>query len=174
MDTVNCLQLFAHQVLISASTELRQFSAFSLWLRQEIEIQSLDPTSVLSQDGIERDANIDHANTLDYIQGAMLNSRLNTYFDIQNQSKTPSRLDLAAKGRSLFELYKKELKNVRISETRLPGLNALINHLDGQCALVFARIAETQRRNVRFGAIIPLDISVPKCLDMRMLVEVSQ
>lgn len=124
----------------------------------------------------EKDANIDHASTLEYIRGAMLKSRLNEYFNGQVQSIKKSQWDLAAQGRSLFELYKRELNdstaNVPV-EQQLPGLDALIAHLDTQCKLVFAKIAETQRRNVRFGSVVSLGKGIPACMDMRMLVEVG-
>ena len=172
MDTINCLQLLVHRVLIFAGFELRQFLAFSTWLRQEIEIQSTDPPSHESN---EKDVHVDHASTLEYIRGAMLHSRLNEYFNNDVQSDKRSEWDLAAQGRSLYELYKRELKGPSTDapgEKQLPGLGALIAHLDAQCNLVFARISETQRRNVRFGSLIPLGNGVPACMDMKMLVEV--
>lgn len=179
MDTINCLQLLAHHILISAGFELRQFLAFSTWLRQEIEIQSTDPTSTSMHESNEKDVHVDHASTLEYIQGAMLQSRLNEYFNNHVQSDKKPQWDLAAQGRSLYELYKRELKGPSTDasphtpgEKQLPGLDALIAHLDVQCNLVFARISETQRRNVRFGSLIPLGNGVPACMDMRMLVEV--
>lgn len=176
LDTTDCLQLLAHYILISTGSELRQFLAFSTWLRQEIETQSRDPVSASMHESNEKDANIDHASTLEYIQGAMIKSRLNEYFNGQVQPNKKSQWDLAAQGRSLFELYKRELNDLSANvpvERQLPGLDALIAHLDAQCKLVFAKIAETQRRNVRFGSVVPLGKGIPACMDMRMLAEVG-
>lgn len=175
LDTTNCLQLLAHHILLSTGSELRQFLAFSTWLRQEIEIQSRDSVSASIHESNEKDPSIDHASTLEYIQGAMLKSRLNEYFNGQLQSNKKSQWDLAAQGRSLFELYKQKLNDLSANvpvEKQLPGLDALIAHLDTQCKVVFARIAETQRRNVRFGSVVSLGNGIPACMDMRMLVEV--
>ena len=175
LDTTDCLQLLAHYILLSTSSELRQFLAFSTWLRQEIETQSRDRVSASLDESNEKDANIDHAGTLEYIQGAMLRSRLNDYFNGVVEPNKKSQWDLAAQGRSLFELYKRKLNDLSANipvEKQLPGLNALIGHLDAQCKLVFTGIAETQRRNVRFGSVISLGEGIPACMDMRMLVEV--
>lgn len=176
LDTVSCLQLLAHRILISASSELRQFSAFSAWLHQEIEMQTADPTSASVREAAEKDFNINHANTLQYIQGAMMQSKLNVYFNKQAQNDQRAHWNLAAEGRSIYEVYKRESKEpgkTTASHKQLPGLEALITHLDTQCGSVFSRIAETQKRNVRFGTPIPIGSGVPECMDMRMVVEVN-
>lgn len=174
LDTTNCLQLLAHHILISAGYEFRQFLAFSAWLRKEIEIQSIDNSSS-TDDSNEKEPEIDYASTLGYIQGGMMNSRLNKYFNTEVPADEKSLWDLAAKGRSLYDLYKHELIDrcdEVLAEKNLPGLDTLIEHLDTQCTSVFAGIAETQRRNVRFGSLISLGKGTPACMDMRMLAEV--
>lgn len=156
IDTVNSLQLLAHSILICVSSELRQFVAFCAWLREEIELQSIDQAFTTS-DSNERNTNIDHATTLKYIQGAMSRSRLQDFFNFGLQTQQTLQWNLVAEGRSLFDLYKKELKNFthnEASEKQLPGLDALIAHLDVQCNLVFARIAETQRRHVELAPLL--------------------
>ena len=173
LDTVNCLQLVGHHILIASGVELRQFSAFSTWLRQEIETQS---SEVNSTEAAQKDINIDYGSTLEYIQGPMTRSQLVRFFDLGLGSDKSSQWDLAAEGRSLFELYKKELKADEREEPtgkRLPALDALIEHLDTQCRSVFNNIAETQKRNVRFAYPTSLGTGTPACADMRMIAEVS-
>ena len=172
LDTVNCLQLMAHQILITSGSELRQFLAFSVWLRQEIDNQASDANVVESP---EKDVNVDHASTLEYIQGAMTHSQLGGLFSLEAGAEEKPLWDLAAEGRSLFELYKRGLQNAsreHFSASRLPTFDALMKHLDIQCNTIFNRIAETQRRSVRFGAPVYLQNGVPSCSDMRMLHEV--
>ena len=172
LETVNCLQLMSHQILITSGSELRQFLAFSAWLRQEIDIQTSDASMAESA---EKDVNIDHASTLEYIQGAMTRSQLIGFLNVEAHAEEKPPWDLAEEGRSLFELYKRELLNASkedSSASRLPTLDALMKHLDTQCNAVFNRIAETQRRSVRFGAPVHLQKGVPSCMDMRMLHEV--
>lgn len=173
MDTVESLQLVAHRILITAGKEFRQFQAFAVWLRQEIDLQATEASS--SETG-DRDVSIDHANTLEYINGPMMQSQLTQLFGLDQQSDDSSQWDLAAEGRSLFELYKREYGNTGskiFSAKRLPGLDALIQHLKSQCEVVFERIAQTQRRNVRFGPSVSLGAGSPTCMDIKTLVEVG-
>lgn len=176
LDTTACMQLLAHNVLIAAGSELRGFSAFSTWLKHEIDTQSAEPGSTAAQEASERDHNIDYASTLEYIRGAMKWSRLFTLFNMESLNEERPQWDLTAEGRSLYDLYKRELKTINDSTTperQLPGLDALIVHLDSQCNAVFARIAATQRRNVRMGTPVHLGRLVPEQMDMRMLAEVG-
>ena len=173
LDTVDCLQLVGHHILITSGVELRQFAAFSTWLRQEIETQSSEFSST---EAAQKDVNIDYGSTLEYIQGPMTRSQLTRFFDLEPAIDKGSQWDLAAEGRSLFELYKKELKTDEREEPTgksLPALDALIEHLHTQCRAVFNNIAETQKRNVRFAYPTSLGTGTPACADMRMLAEVS-
>ena len=172
LDTVNCLQLMAHQILITSGSELRQFLAFSAWLRDAIDIQA---SGASVAESAEKDIDVDYASTLDYIQGAMTQSQLFSFFNLEPRAEENTPWDLAAEGRSLFELYRQGLQNAntRDSSTRkLPTLNALMKHLDTQCNAIFIRIAEMQRRSVRFGAPVYLQQGVPSCADMTMFPEV--
>ena len=176
LDTTACLQLLTHHVLIAAGSELRGFSAFSAWLKHEIETQSVEPGSTAAHEASERDTNIDHASTREYIRGAMKQSRLSSLFNMNTAPEERPQWDLTAEGKSLYELYGRELKTVgnsSESEKQLPGVDALISHLDSKCNAVFGRIAETQRRNIRFGNPVHVGEDVPIHMDMRMLAEVS-
>ena len=172
IDTISCLQLVAHEILITTSTELRQFQAFSLWLRQEIDIQA---TEANSSETSETALNIDHVSTLQYIQGAMTRSGLLQMLDVEDTSDKGDQLDLGAERGSLFELYKTGMKKQAghdQSVKKLPHLETLIEHLDTQCSKVFQSIAETQRRNVRFGPSTLLCNVLPDVMDARLLQEV--
>ena len=175
LDTVNCLQLMAHHILICAGSELRQFLAFSAWLRQEVEVQSVDISLASAHEAAEKDPSIDHMSTLEYIQGPMRHSQLFRFFTMESGGDQKSQWDLSVERRALYEVYKQELNDSSkdlMSLKQPPGLEAFISRLDIQCNLVFGRIAETQRRNVRFGAPVPLGTEVPACIDMRMVIEV--
>ena len=172
LDTVDCLQLVAHRILITAGLELRQFQAFSSWLRQEIDAQATDPSSSESS---EKDVNIDYASALDYIRGPMMQSQLMVLLNLSGHEDTNLQWDLVSEGRSLFELYKRELKSTSHGEhpaKRIPGLNPLVKHLTTQCDTVFSKIAETQRRYVRFSGPVAIGAGMPACMDMTTLVEV--
>ncbi|KAL9128189.1 MAG: hypothetical protein Q9217_003089 [Psora testacea] len=169
IDTVSCLQLITHQILIISGSELRQFQAFSAWLRQEIDIQASDATNLESLESV---MDIDHTSTLEFVRGAMVRSALTQFFDLQGDAHQRNQWDLAAEGGTLFELYKIELKKDTVHDQhakQLPCLDALISHLNTQCSAVFRGIAETQRRNVRIGPPISLGRIIPNLMDMRML-----
>ena len=169
IDTTNSLQLVAHHVLIASASELRQFKAFSVWLHEEVQNQTTDSSNV---EAAEKDANFDYIMTLDYIEGAMKRSQLLSFFEIDPQSDHPGDWDLTAEGGSLFEIYQREITAGQQNELfakRLPRLDGLIKHLSDQCTTIFNSIAETQRRNVRFGPPIDLATEISTCLDMRIL-----
>ena len=139
----------------------------------------MDATSTLADESAEKDNAIDHAKVLEYIQGAMLESRL---FELLNlHSKTDDRLQwedisqITPDGRLIYELYKKEMKIFNCGhppEKKLPGLSILISRLGTLCSLVLGRSQEALKRKVRFGSQISLGPS-GDCLDMRVMVEVS-
>ena len=172
IDTVSCLQLIAHQILIISGSEMRHFQAFSAWLRQEIDNQASDASNLES---LESGMTIDHTSTLEYIQGAMARSALSQYIDLQDSSCQGNRWDLAAEEGSLFKLYSTELNRKTLHDEQaeqLPRLDAVISQLDTQCNAVFRKIAETQRRNIRIGPPVLLSKSTPDIIDMKMLPEV--
>jgi len=140
-------------------------------------LQSADASSTSANEATDKDFNIDHTSTLEYIQGAMMQSQLIGYFNMQSQGDQKQQRDLSAEGRSFFEVYKRELKDLSnhiTPQKQIPGLEELISHLDTQCNLMFARIAETQRRNVRLGTPISLGADIPACMDLRMIIEVGE
>lgn len=177
IDTINCFNLMAHNILIHASIELQQFASFSMWLRHEIDTQAADPNSASAEEMAEKDTLIDHAKVLDYIQGAMTKSRLVEFFqppDLEGQLKH----DLAAEGTSLYATYKKELKKYDGGSqinARLPRLDNLFDHLSKQCEVIFNSISQTQQRNVMYGTPVLINRNCnTRMMDARMEPEVSQ
>ena len=175
MDTLNCLNLMAHNILIHAGLELQQFSSFSLWLRHEIDTQAADPTSASAEEVAEKDTLVDHAKVLEYIQGAMTKSRLIDYLPPPGPEDQP-KLDLAAEGAALYDLYKRELKKSNEGaqmDKRLPKLKDLFVHLSRQCEVVFNAISQTQKRNVLYGTPVVIEhSSKARIMDARMRFEV--
>ncbi len=94
MDTINCLNLMGHNVLIYIGVEFQQFTAFSVWLRHEIDIQAADPSSASAEEQAQKDTMVDHAKVLAYIQGPMTKSRLVDFFQT-TEHKSQYRLDRA-------------------------------------------------------------------------------
>lgn len=159
--------------MIAADSELRQFSAFSAWIKQEIETQGTR-LSTTSEESPERDLTLDYAKILQYIQGAMLQSQLIELFAIHPETDTRPAWDPIDEGVMIYESYKKDVKACvqgNLPEKRFPGLKGLITRLDGQCKVIFNRIAEAQKRKVRFGQPVSLGSGKLICADIRMVVK---
>ena len=170
LDTNQTLQLLSHHILHLTNTEFRQYLAFSAWFHKEIEVQSSDSGSSALHDSLERDSSIDHAATLQYIQGAMCQSRLHGHLQEGSASGASSKWNLSAETRSLYELYGSELGNSEAASGKsLPGLDSLIAHMSSQCEKLFSRIAQTQRRNVRFGNTVAIVSGAIRFAEVRIM-----
>ena len=174
LDSVNCLQLLAHHVLICTSAELRQFLAFSSWLKQEIETQGSNLSPSAAEDSPEHNQMLDYSLVLQYIQGAMLQSRLIDLLATQIVTSEQQPWTVGEQDVCIYELYKQELKFHALGG--MPGkiflsLAALIARLGDQCSVVFSSISETQKRKVRFGEPTLIESGKILCADMRMVAE---
>ena len=173
LDTNQSLQLLSHHLLITTTTEFRQYSAFSAWFHKEIDVQSSEHGLSGLHDSVERESSINHAATLQYIQNAMCQSRLGAHLQEGSSKYDYSKWGISAGGGSLYELYGRELESIDNGPRKsLPGLDSLIDHLSSQCKKLFLRSAETQRRNVRFGNPIPITTSLPCFSDLRVIPDV--
>ena len=158
LDTLSCLQLLGHSILIKGGAEAREFAAFSKWMRLEIEMQAVEPGSQSAEDTASKYAALDYAAIFQYIQGALLDSGLYELLNVSSSADERPMWETPPETSTMYEIYKKALRSNRDSraEKRLPGLSALVSRLERQCKMVFCRIAETQKRKVRFGSPILL------------------
>ena len=173
LDVVNCLNLMAHSILIYAGEELRQFTAFSVWLRHEIDVQAADPTSS-SDDPADKDLGIEYARVLDYIHGAMTATTLTALFAPALQEDT-AQIWLQNEGTLVYSSFKAELDKFNSAsrlQSKLPNVDHLTSHLQRQCDVVFEQIAVAQRQNVLFRSPQILALDTQQALDARMLFEV--
>lgn len=164
VETLDCLHLLSHSVLTKTTRELHQFMEFARWLRHEIDIQTAEPMSQTLEELLEKSDLIDHATTLEYIEGALTNSSLRRYI-----SSTPGTGTTAADSQkrvsdgeklSFYQTFKNTLSaeenekpgdsnnKTESSGPALPQLNDLIARLESQCDKVFGKIALTQRRSI--------------------------
>lgn len=173
LDGINCLNLLAHNIVKYAGLELRQFVAFSSWLRHEIDIQAADPASSV-EDPAEKERDIDYAKVLDYIQGPMMNS-LVAKLVAMPPPKVMS--DTHPDGSPIYARFKEDLKKITTgfaADQELLGLGTVNVYLEFHCDVVFQRIAESQKRNVLFGSPHRLvSKNSQSATAMRMLFEAS-
>lgn len=160
VQTLDCLHLLAHKILIGANEELSQFAAFSKWLHHEIEVQSAEPMSQTLEELMDKSDMIDHRRTLKYVQGPLTKSVLR-YFIQQLPTTGLGKPPTTASGGTLpidedgsfYDNFKKLLRqlpneNADGSSFKLPKLNDLTKRLGLQCERVFEHIALTQRRGI--------------------------
>lgn len=184
METVDCLNLLSHKILIHSGREVREFAAFSRWLRHEIDLQGADPLSATMDELIEKSDTIDYSQSLSYIQGAMTRSALEDYIQTPPKHASPppssSRWDISQADSSFYDTYKRLLqlhdqeKVKATNKVTLPPFIDLTSRLGSQCEKVFAQIAETQRRGILHRSPLALDADCDSdAMDMTMDLEVK-
>ncbi|KAL3481983.1 anaphase-promoting complex component Cut20/Apc4 [Aspergillus californicus] len=165
VETVDCLHLLAHHIIINTNEELTQFHAFSRWLRHQIDMLSAEPMSQTLEELTEKTDLVEYPLTLKYIRGALTKSALQNFIhqlpiltgfpkpsDIRNEDKwAPT----GALNRSFYDAYKKLLDQQSQSSTsagsdpvEMPKMNHLTKRLGQQFEKVFDEIAVTQRRGI--------------------------
>lgn len=174
VETLDCLHLLSHSILTKTTHELHQFLEFARWLRHEIDIQTAEPMSQTLEELLEKSDLIDHATTLEYIEGALTKSSLRRYI-----SSTPGTNTTAGDAQkrvsdgeklSFYQAFKNTLAAEEDEKSRernnsnknessrpaLPQLNDLIARLESQCGKVFGKIALTQRRSILHHCLLVL------------------
>jgi anaphase-promoting complex subunit 4 len=124
IDIIRCMRLLAHQILVYANEEQRQFSIFSKWLRHEIDIQATDPNSASAGETAEQDMGIDYTQLLAYLQGAMEESKLKPFVVIEEDPPAVT----AHSG--MYDDVKKSLKALGNDEDGNVELLNLQSHFD--------------------------------------------
>jgi anaphase-promoting complex subunit 4 len=162
-ETLDCLHLLAHRILLHANEELQQFSSFSNWLRYEINILNLEPLSQTMEDAQEKRDSIEVPITVEYITGALTKSALRNYIRqlpmmgvVQPPAPVTDKWLPDGHDRSFYDTFKSLLQQQRLAQNKggngssveTPKLNDLTKRLGIQFDKVFAEIALTQRRGI--------------------------
>ena len=158
MDVVSCLMVVANKVLLQVMSELEHFTAFSIWLRLEIDKQA---SSTVSEELTEKEATMDNAKVLLYIQRYLITSPLAMYFDEGDKGDYTKDEKLVDDGQSLLQLLDKELQKQESGQDylkTLPHIGFLVNYLANKAGAVFQNIAEAEKRGVRFGEAAKISI----------------
>lgn len=161
MDMVSCLTVVANKILLSVMDELEHFSVFSVWLKLEIDKLS-SPNHV--DELTEKEATMDNARVLTYIQRYLVSSPLALYFDeVTSEDYTRDEALLGDGGGSLLEILDKHLKRQEAGQPymkALPRVAFLVNYLTSRANSVFGDIAEAQKQTVRFGQATELSVGL--------------
>lgn len=185
VETLDCLHLLAHNILIHTNEELAQFNAFSRWLRHEIDMQSAEPMSQTLEELMEKTDLVEYPRTLKYIRGALTKSTLRNFIQQlpmigQPRPPAPENDKWAPTGhdRSFYDTFKKLMEHQAqgsgdATSEEIPKVNDLTRRLGLQFEKVFGQIALTQRRGILHRS--PLSLH-PDCdqdvIDVTMRYEV--
>ena len=163
VETLDCLHLLSHHIIIHANEELSQFTAFSKWLRHEIDMMTAEPMSQTLEELMENTDFIDHAQTLKYVRGALTQSRLRDYIQqlptmgFGNPPTAASdKWAPTGQDRSFYDTFRKLLEQRNKAQAgdgdaenvEHPKLNDLTSRLGLQFEKVSGQIALTQRRGI--------------------------
>ncbi|KAK4204479.1 anaphase-promoting complex, cyclosome, subunit 4-domain-containing protein [Triangularia verruculosa] len=159
LDIVSCLTVVAHKILLNVMDELEYFSVFSTWLRLQIDQQA--SSSSTSEELTEKEATMDHAKVLTYIQRYLTTSPLAMYFDQITKEDYIRDQEYAEDHHTLLQVLEKQLKRQELGQPymrALPHVDFLVNYLVGRASNVFHNIAEAEKRGVLFGKDVVLSI----------------
>ena len=154
MDTLACINLVSAKILIYVVEEIDLFTAFSAWLRQEIDKLASDSSASPPDDVLEKEAMIDHSKVLLYIQTVMTKSQLSVFLQediVEEQDKYWASVE---QGIPMLETLDTQLRKQEHGlpyEKALPKIALLCRHMGQQANAVFEKIAEAEKRNVHFG-----------------------
>ncbi|KAE8350137.1 anaphase-promoting complex component Cut20/Apc4 [Aspergillus coremiiformis] len=184
VETLDCLHLLAHHILINTNEELSQFNSFSRWLRHEIDMQSAEPMSQTLEELQEKTDLVEYPQTLKYIRGALTKSKLRDFIQqlpltgfARPAPNTSDRWVPSGHDSSFYDTFKKLLEhNNQASDAEapaeLPKMNDLTKRLRLQFEKVFGQIASTQRRGILHRSPLAFHSDCDKeIVDLAMLYE---
>lgn len=150
--------------------ELQHFSAFSAWLRFQIDQLGGPGTGV--EELTDKEAMMDHTKVLTYIERYLTNSPLDIFLNEITKEDYDSDWNFIDDGPTLLDVLDKQLKKHEAGQPgmkALPHVDFLVNYATTWSNKIFSSIAEAKRRSVRFGRPVKLSIGKPITkMDMKM------
>ncbi|KAM0303587.1 hypothetical protein ACHAPM_003156 [Fusarium culmorum] len=171
MDIVQCLQLVGHKILINVMDELENFTAFSTWLR--FQIDRLASSSSMSEELTEKEATMDVGKVLTYIEHYLTDSPLKIFFDEMRNEEYEQTCEHIESSSSLLHVLDQQLakwENGQPGDLQaLSRVEFLVSYVTSQANRTFSGIAEAKKRSVRLGNPIRLSTGgAISHMDMRM------
>lgn len=157
MDILSGLMLVAHKVLTIVMDELEHFTVFSTWLRLEIDKQA---SSSVSEELTEKEATMDNAKVLSYLQHYLTSSPLAVYFGEAGKDEAAPE-NIFDHTTSVLDLLDKQLQEQEAGRSytkALPQIDFLTSYLTSKAQVLFKGIAEAEKQNVKFGQATKLSI----------------
>lgn len=169
VDILAALNLVCHRALLIVIEELDMFRMFSSWLRFTIDRVS---SGTVTDEMMEKEALLDPVKILGYIERYLVSSPMAVYFEklpreiwdedlasVQDCAKVLDGVDEQLRKEEAGKPYKKSL----------PQMSFLVDLLAQKAGEVFQNIAYAEKRSVRFGQAVKLEIldqGNPEALDV--------
>ncbi|KAF7560005.1 hypothetical protein G7046_g4140 [Stylonectria norvegica] len=170
MDIIGCLSLVGNKILVEIMGELECFTAFSTWLR--FQIDRLASSSTANEELTEKEATMDNSKVLTYIERYLTNSPLRVFFDDVAKEDYAADWAHVEDGPRLLDVLDAQLKkheNGQQAMKALPHVDFLVDYLATCSSRIFKGIAEAKKRSVRFGKPIKITVGHPiSQMDVRM------
>lgn len=158
VDIMASLNLICHQILLIVMEELELFRMFSSWLRITIDRVS---TSNVSEEIIEKEALLDPAKILRYIERHLVRSPMAVHFEKVPKEIVDENLEMVQSYTKVLDTVDQQLKleeNGKPYMKALPQMGFLVDLLTKKADDVFTNIAEAEKRSVRFGQTTKLEL----------------
>ncbi|KEF56545.1 uncharacterized protein A1O9_06733 [Exophiala aquamarina CBS 119918] len=175
-ETVDVLGLLAEDILIDVGAEIRDFAVFMKWLKWECEVEALEEGSERAEELRESWTGEQELRTvLDYVGGAMGQSRLRRYIDVGGSTvggdATAAESFHEESDAGFYAEYTERRKSSsNKNDDSMPKLGMLLERLKKQCDIIFGQIAETFRKSILASYMFALPGGVDESmLDMRII-----
>lgn len=158
VDVLTALNLVCHKALLIVMEELDLFRMFSSWVRITIDRVS---TSNMSDEIMEKEALLDPAKVLRYIERYLVTSPLALFFEkLPQETYDKDRASVLDCSKVLDEVDQ-QLRNEERGKPfkkALPQMRFLVDLLAHKAEQIFETIADARKRDVRFGQAVKLEL----------------
>lgn len=159
VDILSALNLVCHKVLLIVMEELELFRMFSSWLRVTIDRVS---SSTISEEVVEKEALLDPSQILQYIENYLVTSPMAVYLAKIPQEVWNEDWERVQESSAVLDELDEQLKLEQAGKPfvrALPQMAFLVDLLTKKAGDVFQNIAEAEKRSVRFGQAVKLELA---------------
>ncbi|KAJ8116671.1 hypothetical protein OPT61_g1956 [Boeremia exigua] len=173
LETLKCMRLVAHTVLVYVTDEKRQFAAFSKWLRFVIDFETTEPGSESRAEMEKRDSGVDINLVLEYVRFGLQQSSLQPYLMPEAMLEAEDK----AKGKASYEDTKKAIGVFEEGQKWRPEalcLERVLGHLTQGTTGLLRQVSKWQENGTQMdsGVVIEtLQDEGDSIADMRMVYE---
>ncbi|KAL1880735.1 hypothetical protein Daus18300_001349 [Diaporthe australafricana] len=158
VDILSALNLICHRVLLIVMEELELFRIFSSWLRLTIDRVS---SGTVPEDFMDKEALLDPAKILRYIERYLVSSPMAVHFAKVPREAWDEDLEHMQDSSGVLNELDKQLKRQEAGNPYMKGLVQMafvVDFLTAKAGDVFQNIAEAEKRSVRFGQAVRLEL----------------